>query len=63
MHGNIQNSHESVNNVVWSRMFLQTEKLSIGTCDIVASFNESDIAKYETLDCQRGTAQRRTPGL
>ncbi|GFV04801.1 uncharacterized protein TNCV_633051 [Trichonephila clavipes] len=53
LHGGTQNSNESVNNLIWSRVpkktFVQLEVLSLGTYDAVSSFNMGNVSKLEVL--------------
>ncbi|GFU98821.1 uncharacterized protein TNCV_4937511 [Trichonephila clavipes] len=53
LHGGTQNSNESVNNLIWSRVpkktFVQLEVLSLGTYDAVSSFNMGNVSKLEIL--------------
>ncbi|GBN75147.1 hypothetical protein AVEN_260354-1 [Araneus ventricosus] len=48
-HGNMQNSNESVNNFIWSRVpkstFVQIEAFSLGVYDAVCTFNEGNSAR------------------
>ncbi|GFS93668.1 uncharacterized protein TNCV_798131 [Trichonephila clavipes] len=53
LHGGTQNSNESVNNVIWSRVpkkiFVQTEVLSLDTYDENSSCNMGNASKPEVL--------------
>ncbi|CAH0394960.1 unnamed protein product [Bemisia tabaci] len=54
LHGNTQNSNESLNNVIWSilpkRVFVMRNVLELGVYDAVSKFNEGNIARCRILE-------------
>lgn len=53
LHGHTQNSNESFNNVIWSRVpkstFVQIELLSFGVYGAVACFNVRNVARMRVF--------------
>lgn len=53
LHGGTQNSSESLNQIIWSRIpkstFVLKETLELGVYDAVACFNKGNIVKCEVL--------------
>lgn len=54
LHGKTQNSNESLNNIIWSRLpksiFVQIETLKFGVYDAVSVFNDGNIVRCQVFD-------------